>query len=79
MMKLQENLIVLFEVQNNIESKNPRVSKTSNGKIIPSTNCTMFNRRKNHDFSKNKRPADCTQFGIRTPLSKIPLLGDILF
>ena len=30
MLKLQENLIVLFEVQNNIESKNPRVSKTSN-------------------------------------------------
>ena len=35
----------------------------------------------NHqDLSKNKRPADCfCQLGIRAPLSKILLLGDILF
>ena len=33
---------------------------------------------KNLNSPKSKKPLDC-QLGIRTPLSKIPLLGDLFF
>ena len=61
------------------ENINPRVSNTSNGKTV------LFSKRakcgsKKSRFIKNqeaKRPL--SNLGIRTPLSKVPLLGDILF
>ena len=58
----------------NTDSKNPRVSKTSNGKIMFSSNCTVCNREK---IKRHQRLL--SQLGIRTNFSKIPFVDDNLF
>ena len=55
----------------NTESKNPKVSKTTNGKTM------MLSKSK---FIKEQQAKGLlSNLGIRTPLNKITLLGDILF
>ena len=58
------------------ENINPRVSNTSNGKTMLLSKC----RSKTSRFIKNQEVKGLlSNLGIRTPLSKVPLLGDILF
>ena len=49
---------------------NPRVSKISNNRTMILSKCTKCVSKKSR-FIKNQ--------GIRTPLSKVPIFGDILF
>ena len=58
---------------------NPRVSNTSNGKTMLSSNCAKCGSKKSR-FIKNQEPKGLlSSLGLRTRLSKVPLLGDILF
>ena len=58
------------------ENINPRVSNTSNGKTM----LLSKSRSKTSRFIKNQEVKGLlSNLGIRTPLSKVPLLGDILF
>ena len=68
-----------LKCKKNIENINPRVSNTNNnGKIILST-CAKCVSRKSR-FIKNQRVKGLlSNLGIKTPLSKVPILGDILF
>ena len=52
---------------------NPHVSSTSNGKLIILSKCAICGSTKSK-FIKKLEPK-----GIKTPLSKIPLLSDVLF
>ena len=58
---------------------NPQVSSTSNGKIMILSKCTICNSKKSKFFNKQETNGLLSKLGIITPLSKIPLLGDILF
>ena len=59
------------------ENINSKVSNTSNGKKIIKM-CYMCSKKSR--FIKNKEAKELlSNLGIRTPLSKVPLLGDILF
>ena len=61
------------------EDINPRVSKTSNGRTMLLSKCAICNSKKSR-FIKNQEAKELlSNLGIRTPLSKVPLLGDILF
>ena len=61
------------------ENKNPRDSNTSNGRIMILSKCAICGNKK-FRFTKNQEAKDLlSNLGIRTPLSKVPLLGDILF
>ena len=60
------------------ENKNPNVFKTKNGRLILKSNCSVCNNKKSRFVSKNKGSGLLSNLGIRTPLSKIPLLN-ILF
>ena len=56
---------------------NPKVSKTSNGRTMLLSNCAICSSKK---FVKNQEGNGLlSNLGIRTPLSKVPILGDILF
>ena len=58
---------------------NPRVLSTSNGKAMILSKCAIC-RSKNSRFIKNhKAKGLLSNLGIRTLLSKVPILGDILF
>ena len=63
----------------NTESINSRVSMTSNGKTIFLSKCIVCNSKKLKFYKKQELIRSLSQFGIRSFLSKIPLLGDSLF
>ena len=61
------------------ENINPRVSSTSNGKIMILSRCAICNTKKCRFSKKQEAKGLLSKLGIKTPLSKIPTLGDILF
>ena len=61
------------------ENVNPHVSATSNGKIILLSKCAICNSKKSKFFNQQEAKGLLRKLGIKTPLSKIPRLGDILF
>ena len=58
---------------------NPQVSSTSNRKIMILSKCAICNSKKSKFVNKQETNGLLSKLGIITPLSKIPLLGDILF
>ena len=57
----------------------PQVSSTSNGKMMILSKCEIRNSNKSKFINKQKTKGLLSKLGIKTPLSKIPMLGDILF
>ena len=63
----------------NTESKNPKVVRTKNGRIMLLSKCSVCNSKKSK-FLKEQEPRGLlSSLGIRTPLSQIPLLDPLLF
>ena len=61
------------------ENINPIVSKTSNNRIMMLSKCAICGS-KNSRFIKNQEEKGLlSNLGIKTPLQKVPILGDILF
>ena len=58
---------------------NPQVSNTSNGKLMILSKCAICNSKKSRFIKKQEAKALLSNLGIRTPLNKVPVLGDILF
>ena len=61
------------------ENINPQVSSTSNGKIMILSKCAMCNSNKSKFISKQEAKGLLSKLGMKTPFSKLPILGDILF
>ena len=58
---------------------NPQASSTSNGKIMILSKCAVCNSKKSKFINKQEATGLLSKLGIKTPLSKIPVLRDILF
>ena len=58
---------------------NTQVSSTSNGKLMIISKCAICNSKKSKFIKKQDAKGLLSKLGIKTPLSKIPILGDILF
>ena len=58
---------------------NPQVSSTSNGELMVLSKCAICNSKKSKFIKKQDAKGLLSKIGIKTPLSKIPVLGDILF
>ena len=63
----------------NTENVNPTVSKTSNGKTMLSSKCAINERKKSRFIKNQEAKGLLSTVDIRTPLSKVPILGNILF
>ena len=61
----------------NTESIDPKVYATSNGKTIILSKCAICGSKKSKFIKKGT--AILSNLGVKTPLAKIPLLGDTLF
>ena len=57
---------------------NPRVSGTSNGKAMILSKCATCGSRKSRFIKNQEEKGLLSNLGLRTPLSKVPILGDIL-
>ena len=57
----------------------PQVSSNSNGKLMILSKCAICNSKKSKFNNKQEAKGLLSNLGIKTPLRKIPLLGNILF
>ena len=60
----------------NIDSK---VSGSSNGRAMILSNCAIYGSRKSRFIKNQEGKGLLSNLGVRTPLNKVPILGDILF
>ena len=68
-----------LKCRKNTENINPEVSCTSNVRVIILPKRAICGCKKSR-FIKHKEPKGLlSKLGIKTPLGKIPVLGDILF
>ena len=58
---------------------NLQVSRTSNGKMMILSKCTICGSKKSRLIKNQEAKGLLSKLGIKTPLSKVPILGDILF
>ena len=68
-----------LKCKKNTESIIPKVSKTTNGKTMILSECAICGSKKSKFINDQQAKGLLSNLGIRTPLNKIPLLGDILF
>ena len=58
---------------------NPQVSSTSNGKLMILSRSAICGSKKSKFINKQEARGLLSKLGIKTPLSKISVLGNILF
>ena len=59
------------------KNKHPQVSSTSNGKFMILSKCAICGSRKSKFIKKRDAKGLLSKLGIKTPLSHVPVLGDI--
>ena len=68
-----------LKCRKNTENINPRVSKTSHGRTIVLSKCAICDSKKSRFIKNQEEKGLLSNLGIKTPLRKLPILGDILF
>ena len=63
--------------KNHADSSSSRVSGTRNGETMILSKCAICGSKKSKLIKKQEAKGLVSNLGIRTPLSKIPLLGDV--
>ena len=68
-----------LKCRKDIENINPKVSKASNGITTALSKSAMCGSKKSRFFKNQEGKGLLSNLGVRAPLSKVPILGDILF
>ena len=68
-----------LKCKRNTERINPKVLKTTNGKAIILSKCAICDSKRSKFIKEQETKGLLSNLGLRTPLNKIPVLGDILF
>ena len=63
----------------NTENIDSKVLATSNGRAVILSKCAIFDSKKSRFIKNQEVKGLLSNLGIRTPLSTVPILGDILF
>ena len=58
-----------LKCRKNTESKNPRVEKTKNGRIMLSSTCVVCNSKNSRFIKEQEASGLLSSLGIKTPLS----------
>ena len=68
-----------LKCRKNTESKNPKVVRTKNGRIMLLSKCAMCDSKKSKFIKEQEASGLLISLGIKTPLSKIPLVSPLVF
>ena len=68
-----------LKCKKNTEIIDPKMSSTSNGKKMILSNCAICGSKKSRFIKDQDAKGLLSKLGIKTPLSKVPILGYILF
>ena len=68
-----------LKCRKNTESKNPKVARTKNGRIMLLSKCAVCDSKKSKFIKQQEASGLLSSLGIKAPLSKIPLVGPLSF
>ena len=68
-----------LKCKKNTKDINPKISSSSNGKAMILSKCAICGSKKSRFIKNQEAKGLLSNLGIRTPLSKVPILGYILF
>ena len=68
-----------LKCKKNTKTIDPKISSTSNGKSMILSKCAICGSKKSRFIKNQEAKGLLSNLGIRAPLSKVPILGDILF
>ena len=68
-----------LKCRKNTENTDPKVSASSNGRVMILSHCSICRSKKSRFIKNQEAKGSLSKLGTRTPLSKVPALGDILF
>ena len=68
-----------LKCKKNTESINPKVLKATNGKTMILSKCPICGSKKSKFIKEQQAEGLLSNLGLRTPLNKNLVLGDILF
>ena len=63
----------------NTENKDAKMVKTKNGRLMLPSNCAVCCNKKSRFMKEQEAKGFLSNLRIRTSLSKVPLLGGLLF
>ena len=72
-------LTYCLKSQKDTESIDSKVLKTKNSRAVLSSKCAICGNKKSRFIKEQEAKGLISSLGVKTPLKKIPLLGDILF
>ena len=72
-------LLFCSKCRKNTESKNPKLARTKNGRMMLLSKCVVCDSKKLNFVSQQEASELLSSLGIKTPLNEIPLLGPLLF
>ena len=72
-------LTYCLECKQDTENVNLKVLKTKNGKAMSLSKCAVCGNKKSRFMKEQEAKGILSSLGLKTPLNKIPLFGDILF
>ena len=68
-----------LKCKKNAENIDPEVSSTSIARVIILSKCAICGSKKSRFIKYHEAKGLLSKLGIKIPLTKIPILGDILF
>ena len=72
-------LTYCLKCKKDTESVDSKMLKTKNGRTMLSSNCAVCGIKNSRFVKEQEAKGLWSSLGIKTPLNKITLLGDILF
>ena len=72
-------LTYCVKCRKNTENVNSKISRTKNNRLIMQSKCETCGIKKSRFVKEQEAKILLSNVGIKTPLNKIPLLGDISF
>ena len=71
-------IAIVCHVKKNTKNINPNIVRAKNNRLMMLSKCSVCNNKKSRFIKKQEAKGLLSNLGIRTPLSKIPLLN-VLF
>ena len=68
-----------LKCRKNSENMDPKVLTSSNGRATVLSKCAICGSKKSRFIENQEAKGLLSKLGIRTTLSKVPILGEILF
>ena len=68
-----------LKCKKNTKNINPKISSSSNATAMILSRCAICGSKKSRFIKNQAAKGLLSNLGVTTPLSKVPILGDILF